>query len=154
VERFKLITNYYQFTVFMFLNSSQDISMDIVMGYETDCCRFDSQLRQDISLYSTASRQDLGSTQPLIQWVPGALSWGKTAGREADHSPPLVPRSPHLLSTGSTLTLPLHFQILHVMIWLQVCQGEPTGLSKFLLYCIVIEMSAINRRRQTVHERI
>jgi hypothetical protein len=31
----------------------------------------------------------LGSTQPPIQWVPGALSLGvKRAGREADHSPP------------------------------------------------------------------
>jgi hypothetical protein len=31
----------------------------------------------------------LGSTQPLIQWVPGALSPGvKQPGREADHSPP------------------------------------------------------------------
>jgi hypothetical protein len=30
----------------------------------------------------------LGSTQPLIQWVPGALSPGaKWLGREADHSP-------------------------------------------------------------------
>jgi hypothetical protein len=31
----------------------------------------------------------LGSTQPPIQWEPGALSPGeKRPGREADHSPP------------------------------------------------------------------
>jgi hypothetical protein len=36
----------------------------------------------------------LGSTQPLIQWIPGALFLGvKWPGCEADHSPHLVPRS-------------------------------------------------------------
>jgi hypothetical protein len=40
-------------------------------------------------LFNTASRTALGPTQPLIQWVPGALSLGvKQPGREADHSPP------------------------------------------------------------------
>jgi len=35
------------------------------------------------------SRLALGPTQPLIQWVSGALSLGgKAAGLEADHSPP------------------------------------------------------------------
>jgi len=30
-----------------------------------------------------------GSTQPPIQWIPGAISLGvKWPGREADHSPP------------------------------------------------------------------
>jgi hypothetical protein len=42
-----------------------------------------------IFLLTTASRPALGSTQPPIQWVPGALSLGvKRPGREADHSPP------------------------------------------------------------------
>jgi hypothetical protein len=42
-----------------------------------------------IFFFSTSSRPALGSTQPLIQWVPGALSTGvKRQGREADHSPP------------------------------------------------------------------
>jgi hypothetical protein len=40
-------------------------------------------------LFSTSSRPALGSAQPRIQWVPGALSPGlKRPVREADHSPP------------------------------------------------------------------
>jgi hypothetical protein len=40
-------------------------------------------------LLSTSSRLTLESSQPPIQWVPGALSSGvKRGGREADHSPP------------------------------------------------------------------
>jgi hypothetical protein len=42
-----------------------------------------------IFLLTTASRSALRPTQPLIQWVPGALSLGvKQPGREADHSLP------------------------------------------------------------------
>jgi hypothetical protein len=42
-----------------------------------------------IFLITTASRTVLGSTQPPIQWVFGAVSLGvKWLGREADHSPP------------------------------------------------------------------
>jgi hypothetical protein len=41
------------------------------------------------SLFSMSSRPALGTTQPPIQWVPGALSPGvKWLGREVDHSPP------------------------------------------------------------------
>jgi hypothetical protein len=39
--------------------------------------------------FATASRKDLGSTQPPMHWVPRAVSLGvKWPGREADHSPP------------------------------------------------------------------
>jgi hypothetical protein len=39
-------------------------------------------------LFSTSSRQVLGSTQPPIKWVPGVLSPGvKRPGNEVDHSP-------------------------------------------------------------------
>jgi hypothetical protein len=42
-----------------------------------------------IFLFTTASRQALGPTQPPMQWGPEALSLGtKRPGREADHSPP------------------------------------------------------------------
>jgi hypothetical protein len=41
-----------------------------------------------IFLYSTTSRQALGSTQPPIQWVLGAFPPGvKWPGCEVDHSP-------------------------------------------------------------------
>jgi hypothetical protein len=40
-------------------------------------------------LFSTSSRPDMGSTQPPIRWVLGALSPAvKRPGHEADHSPP------------------------------------------------------------------
>jgi hypothetical protein len=40
-------------------------------------------------LFSKSSRPALGSTQPPMQWVLGALSPGvKRPEREADHSPP------------------------------------------------------------------
>jgi hypothetical protein len=40
-------------------------------------------------LFSKSSRPALRSTQPPIQWVPGALSPGvKRPGLEVDHSPP------------------------------------------------------------------
>jgi hypothetical protein len=42
-----------------------------------------------IFLFTTAFRTALGSTQPSIQWVPGALSLGvKWLGHEAGYSPP------------------------------------------------------------------
>jgi hypothetical protein len=50
---------------------------------------FDSLRALGIFLFTAASRTALGSTQPPIQWVPGALSLElKWPGREADHSPP------------------------------------------------------------------
>jgi hypothetical protein len=54
---------------------------------------FNSRRGLGIFLF-TASRTALGPTQPPIQWVAGALSLGvKRPGREANHSPHLVPRS-------------------------------------------------------------
>jgi hypothetical protein len=50
---------------------------------------FDSRRGLGIFLFTTVSRTALGTTQPPIQWVPGALSLGvKRLGHEADHSPP------------------------------------------------------------------
>jgi hypothetical protein len=45
--------------------------------------------RVKIVLSFTASRSTLGSTNPPIKWVEGALFWGvKKQGRKADHSSP------------------------------------------------------------------
>jgi hypothetical protein len=42
-----------------------------------------------IFLFIAASETAVGSTQPPVQWIPGALSLGmEWLGREADHSPP------------------------------------------------------------------
>jgi hypothetical protein len=50
---------------------------------------FDSRRGLGIFLFTTASRADLGPTQPPIQWVTGDLSLGlKRSGREANLSPP------------------------------------------------------------------
>jgi hypothetical protein len=51
--------------------------------------KFDSRRGLGIFLFTTASRTAPGTTQPPIQWVPGALSFGvKRPRREADHSSP------------------------------------------------------------------
>jgi hypothetical protein len=55
-------------------------------------------------LFSTSSRSALGSTQPLIQLVPGALSpWVKRQGHEAFKSPPA---SAEVKKCGSIYPLP------------------------------------------------
>jgi hypothetical protein len=50
---------------------------------------FDSWWGLAIFLFTTVSRTALESSQPPIQWVPGALPLGvKWPGHETDHSPP------------------------------------------------------------------
>jgi hypothetical protein len=50
---------------------------------------FDSRLGLGIFFFTTVPRKALESTQPPIQWVPGALFLGVKRPRyEADHSPP------------------------------------------------------------------
>jgi len=59
------------------------------MGWMTGWPGFDFWQQQVSFLPTTASRLDLGPTQPPIQWVLGALSLEvKWPGREADHSHP------------------------------------------------------------------
>jgi hypothetical protein len=58
------------------------------MGWKIGVLGFDSRRGLGIFLFTIASRKTLVSTQPPIQWVPGALFLGiKRLGREADHSP-------------------------------------------------------------------
>jgi hypothetical protein len=65
-------------------------SVDIVTRLQAERPGFNYQKRQgrDFFLFTTASRPVLESTQPPIQWVPGALLLGvKWPGCEADHLP-------------------------------------------------------------------
>jgi hypothetical protein len=79
-----------QFSSSLYHFRSQDSSVSIATGYGLDGQGSIWQ-KQEIFLYSTASRLALGLTQPPIQWVPGAFSLGvKQLGHEADHSPPSI----------------------------------------------------------------
>jgi hypothetical protein len=105
-------------------------------GWTIGVLGFDSRRGLGIFLFTTASRQALGPTQPSTQWIPGALSLGvKRPGREADHLPPssaevkecvdLYLHSPIRLhgvmfskKTGRTLPLPLPLYIHHCsVVW-------------------------------------
>jgi hypothetical protein len=61
----------------------------IATGYGLDDGMAGVRVPVGSRIFSTSSRPALGSTQPPIQWVPGAFSpWLKRPGREADHLPP------------------------------------------------------------------
>jgi hypothetical protein len=63
--------------------------MIYTLGYGLDDRGFESRQELGILLFATASRPTLRPTQPLIQWVQGALSLEvKRPGCEADHSTP------------------------------------------------------------------
>jgi hypothetical protein len=73
--------------VFIILHFKNILS--IATGYGLEDRRVGVQVPVGTRISSMSSRPALGSTQPPIQWVPGALSPGvNRTGREADHSPP------------------------------------------------------------------
>jgi hypothetical protein len=64
-------------------------SVSVVTGRRAGRPGFDFLKGHGSFLFDTASRPDLGSTQPPSQLVRGALSRRvKREGREAEHSPP------------------------------------------------------------------
>jgi hypothetical protein len=71
---------------------------------------FDPRRGQRIFPLTSVSRPALEPTQPPVQWVPGVLAPGVKArpGRDADHSPPLVPRSRMIRSYTSSPPKRLH----------------------------------------------
>jgi hypothetical protein len=72
-----------------FHTGSQDTAVGTGTGHNTVRPGFDSWQGQEIPFYCTASRPDLGPTQPPKQQAPGALSSKvNRPGREVDHSPP------------------------------------------------------------------
>jgi hypothetical protein len=75
---------------------------------------FDFRLGLGIFLLTTVSRTALGPTQPLIQWVSGALSLGvMQPGCEADHSPLSSAEVKNVWSYTSTPPIRLHGVVLN-----------------------------------------
>jgi hypothetical protein len=71
------------------LKRSRGSVVGIATGYGLDDWGVGVRVPAGPRIFSTSSRLVVGSTQPLIQWVPGALSPRvKRSRREADHSPP------------------------------------------------------------------
>jgi hypothetical protein len=69
--------------------SYNSIGTALGSGWTIGVLGFDSRRRLEMFLFTTASRTAMRPTQPLIQWVPGALFLGvKRPGREGDRSPP------------------------------------------------------------------
>jgi hypothetical protein len=61
----------------------------IAIGYGLDDSGVGVLVLVGSRIFSALSRPALRSTQPPIQWIPGAVSQeAKQLGREADHSPP------------------------------------------------------------------
>jgi hypothetical protein len=60
----------------------------IELGYGLDDRGFESRQRQRIFLFTTVPRLALVTTQPPIQWVPGASLGIARRGREADRLHP------------------------------------------------------------------
>jgi len=71
------------------IHGSHCSSVTTVTELRAERTRFESRQEQNwhFILFATASRPNLGPTQPHIQWVPGAPTPGvKRSWREADHS--------------------------------------------------------------------
>jgi hypothetical protein len=87
--------------------------MSFATGWTIGVLVFDSRQGLGIFLFTTASRPTLGSTQPSIQSVPGAVSLAvKRPGREADHSPPSSAEVKNAWSYTSTPPIRLHGVVL------------------------------------------
>jgi len=77
---------------------------------------FNSWRGLGIFLFTTVSRTAVGSTQPPIQRLPGALSLGvKRPGREADHSPPFSAEVNNTWSYIPTPPIRLHGVMLNYL---------------------------------------
>jgi hypothetical protein len=74
---------------------------------------FDSWQGLGIFLFTTGTRTALGTIQPPIQWVLGALSLVvKQLGHEVDHSPPSSAEVKNAWSYTSTPPIRLHGVVL------------------------------------------
>jgi hypothetical protein len=70
---------------------SRDSAVGIATGYGLDDQGIGVRVPVRSRIFITSSSSAVGSTQPPIQGVPGALSPGvKRTRSEADHSPPAI----------------------------------------------------------------
>jgi hypothetical protein len=69
------------FTKVLIKGKSQGTSFGIATGYWMDDQMTWVRVPAGVGsfLFTTVSRPAVGPTQPSIQWVPEALSWGKAA---------------------------------------------------------------------------
>jgi hypothetical protein len=75
-------------TIIIIIIGSRASIVGIATGYGLDDWKVGVRVPVGSRIFSTSSRPALGPTQPLIKWVPGALSPGlNRPGSEADHSP-------------------------------------------------------------------
>jgi hypothetical protein len=114
-----LVSNLYTHSLLTFAVSYINIQepgylSGIALDYEPDDREFETREGLGIFLFTTVSRPVLGSTQPPIQWVLGALSLGaKRPGREADHTPPSSAEVKNAWSYTSTPPIRLHGLVLN-----------------------------------------
>jgi hypothetical protein len=95
--------------VLCILCRSRDSSVGIATSLRAGRSGFDSRQGLGIFLFATASRPAVGSTQPPMQWVPGALSPEvNRQGREADHSSQSSAEVKNAWSSTSTTPIRLH----------------------------------------------
>jgi len=112
-KKLLLVSRKFIFETYTDMRRSRDSSVSIVTRLQAGIPGFDSWLGQGILLLATTSRPVLGTTQPPIQWVQGALSPGvKRSRREADHSPPPSAELKNTWSYTSTPPTRLHGVVL------------------------------------------
>lgn len=81
---------------------------------------FNSWLGQDIFLFLNTSRFGLGPTRPPIHRIPWVLVQGvKPLGHQAYNSPPSTVN----YWNSTSVPLPLHPPVWHIMVWWLACLG-------------------------------
>jgi hypothetical protein len=114
--------------------------------------RFESKKGLQIFLFTTMSRPALESTQPPLQWVPGALSLEvKQPGHEADHSALSSAKAKNARNYTSTPPLCLHGIVLSYSTGtsLPLCRIKlfRTGVSSPTVYACLLLTSTLQNLR-------
>jgi len=76
--------------------------------------QFPAGAAMEFCLFAIMSRLALGTTQPPIQWIQGAITLGvKWAGYEAEHSCPTKAKAKNVWNYTSTPPICLHGMVLN-----------------------------------------